>query len=121
MFADPQSVTVNAVAKSMPRIAIGDVATGKPTRYEFFDGSFSLEIAHQTTKAGRIRTTVELVETKAVTDPISTETDSDSCTVRVLVDRPSYGWTDVQLGYLTEAIKAWLTTANVTKLYGRES
>nr|UJQ84918.1 MAG: hypothetical protein 2 [Leviviridae sp.] len=63
MLADPQSVTINAVAQSLPAIARG-VNT---STYQKDDGTVKLSFAHQYGK--RTRRTARLDFSKIVADP----------------------------------------------------
>jgi len=121
MLTDPQSLNPGTGSVSMPRTAVGQ----QTAKYSNQDETLTIEIQHQVTKAGRIRHTVDVVQTKVVTDPISSQNDSDSLTVRVLIDRPPFGWTEAQTSSLVAGVQAWLTTTAgtgiVAKLYGKES
>lgn len=119
-FADPQVYTVNAVAKSMPRIK----SEGFSSLYSMPDESFSLQVRHsQLTKAKKLRDKHLLAFThrKVVTDPITTINDFDTCTVSLQIDRPNVGWTDVEIWHMIDAVKTKLLQALATQLVGRES
>jgi hypothetical protein len=116
-FADPQSVTINTVAKSMPRIE----TSGRQSVYQKDDGTFKLKVSH-TTKSGRIRSLVRLDQTKDATDPYSAETVSASCGVWMVMDRPSSGYfTAAEIDYIVQGLAGWLSSANVLKVAGQES
>lgn len=117
MFADPQSITVNGVAHSLPRIAVGDLSAS----YEQNDGTFHLDISHQVTKQDRVRSLVRVSQKKVVTDPLNSVNDYDNLTLTFTLDRPSYGFSQTETEQLVAGLVAWLTTGNVDKLYGRES
>jgi len=117
MYADPQSVTVNAVAQSMPR-----QGTGTPDRIGTFataDGNFQFDIRQNKT-ANRFRREVRLTQKKIAADPISALNKEISTSVMIVVDEPRWGFTDTELGYLTAALVAWFTNANRDKLLGGE-
>jgi hypothetical protein len=117
MYADPQSVTVNAVAQSMPR-----QGTATPERIGSFstaDGTFTFDV-RQNKSANRFRREVRLTQKKVAADPISAVNKEVSTSVYITVDEPRWGFTDVELGYLTSAIIAWFTTTNRDKLLGGE-
>lgn len=117
MFADPQSVTVNAVAKSLPR-----VGTQQPTTTGTFttaDGEFTLT-TRQNSTASRFRREVRLTQKKVAVDPISSVNKEVSTSVIVAVDEPRWGFSDIEVGYLTSAIIAWFTAGNRDKLLGGE-
>jgi hypothetical protein len=117
MYADPQSVTVNSVAQSMPR-----QGTATPERIGSFstaDGTFTFDV-RQNKSANRFRREVRLTQKKVAADPISAVNKEVSTSVYITVDEPRWGFTDVELGYLTAAIITWFTNANRDKLLGGE-
>lgn len=115
-FADPQSVTVNAVAQSMPRIE----SKGTSATYSKADGSFKLTISHTPTK-DRIRSMVRIDQRAIVADPLTAVNDYETLTYYLVIDRPSYGFTMTQVEQLVAGLNAWVTTGNVDKLFGVES
>ena len=117
MYADPQSVTVNSVAQSLPR-----QGTATPERIGSFstaDGTFTFDV-RQNKSANRFRREVRLTQKKVAADPISAVNKEVSTSVYITVDEPRWGFTDTELGYLTSAIIAWFTNANRDKLLGGE-
>lgn len=120
MLADPQSITVNSVAKSMPKVQ----SDGQHSIYSMADQSFQLDIRHtnrKVDKKDRVRSLVTFTQTAAVTDPITSVVDSDFLAFSVQIDRPVFGFTSLQVQQLVAGFNAWLTSTNVDKLYGRES
>jgi hypothetical protein len=115
-FADPQVVTVNAVAKSMPRI----LTDGKSSTYQMADGSFKLTISHQLSK-GRVRTTARIDQRAIVPDPLTSVNDYETLSFYFVVDRPEVGFTDTQVNQLKTGLASWLSDATGTKLFGLES
>jgi hypothetical protein len=116
MFADPQSVTVNSVAKSMPRVSSKDLSS----TYSMVDGTFKLTISHNPTK-DRIRSMVRIDQRAIVTNPLDSTNDYDTLSFYIVLDRPVYGFTTVQIEQLATGFLAWYTTGNVDKLIGTES
>lgn len=117
MYADPQSVTVNAVAKSLVR-----VGSSQPDRLGKFvtaDGEFYLDFRQDKT-TNRFRREVRLTQKKVASDPISSLNKEISSSVMIVVDEPQWGFSDTELGYLTSAIVAWFTAGNRDKLLGGE-
>lgn len=121
MLTDPQSVDPGTGAVSLPRVAVGNMSA----TYANQDQTLVLAILHQVTKSGRVRHQVDLVQTKVVTDPVSSTNDSEDCTIRVIIDRPPYGWSEANISSLMAGLKTWFTTTAGTgitaKLYGKES
>lgn len=116
MFADPQSVTVNAVAQSMPRVS----TTGLSTTYSKSDGTFKLNISHTPSK-GRVRSLARLDQRAIVADPLTAENDYQTLSFYVVIDRPDYGFTSTQVDQLVTGFKSWLDSTAIGKLFGQES
>lgn len=115
MLADPQSVTVNAVAISLPRTANG------PTNnvYTSADGNTSMTTKQNTT-ATRFRREVRLSNRKIAADPISAVNAEKGLSVYLVIDEPRSGFSDAEIGYHIDALKAWLTSANYNRVLGGE-
>lgn len=117
MFTDPQSVTINAVPASLPRILIGNAEA----TYRAADDTVQMRISHQDSK-GRKRHMVRVDQTVIATDPLSSENVSQKAGVYVVIDEPSFGFSDTELGYLITALTAWLAAGtNAAQLLGSES
>lgn len=116
MFADPQTVTVNAVAKVMPRVT----SDGLSSIYQLADQSFKLTISHAPSK-GRIRSMVRIDQRAIVADPLTAVNDYETLSFYVVVDRPEVGFTAAQQDQLITGLKTWLSTVNSDKIFGQES
>nr|UJQ84952.1 MAG: hypothetical protein 2 [Leviviridae sp.] len=117
MYADPQSVTVNAVAVPLPR-----QGSTQPDRIGTFanaDGTFQFDIRQNKT-SNRFRREVRLTQKKVAADPLTAINKEISTSVMIVVDEPRWGFTDAELGYLTTALTAWFTNPNRDKLLGGE-
>lgn len=121
MLTEPISVTVNATPHSLPRVQAGSHLTGTPSVYQNSDETVILHVQNQKTAKKRAIHTFRLDQRKIVTNPVDSTTDWDAVSVLLKIDRPEYGWTATEIDYLVAALKAQLTTALVTKLYGYES
>lgn len=117
MFADPQSVTVATVAKSMPKTS----TSGTSSVYEMSDGEYTLSISHQITGKKRVRSLVRFDHKKVVTNPVDSSTDYDTSSLQIIIDRPEFGFTSTNVADDWAGLKAWLDATVVGKLYGRES
>lgn len=117
MFADPQSITVNSVAKTLPRIAVGNAES----TYRSADDVWQMRISHQTSK-GRKRRMVRIDQTVIAADPLTAENKSQRAGVYIVVDEPDFGFDDTNLGYIITALKDWIVAGtNSAKLLGGES
>jgi len=116
MFTDPQSVTVDGVAYSMPRIS----ADGMSALYSTADENFKMRISHQEAK-GRTRRMVRLDKRLVAADPLTSVNAYQSVGVYIVVDEPEYGFTDDNIDDIIQGFKTWLSTANVNKVLGSEA
>lgn len=116
-FADPQSITVNSVAQSMPRIE----TNGTSAKYSKDDESYKLSISHQKVANDRIRSMVRVDQRAVVPDPLTAVNDYETLGIYLVIDRPSVGFTSTQVDYVVQGLKTWLSSANVVKLFGQES
>lgn len=116
MFADPQSVTINATPVSLPRVLTGN----QDATYRSADETVQVRISHQNTKS-RKRRMVRLDQTVIAADPLSSENTSQKAGVYLVVDEPEFGFDDTSLGYLIDALKAFIDSSAIAKLLGGES
>lgn len=116
-FADPQSVTINAVANSLPRTA--QDPSGVFTKD---DGNVKLSISHSYGK--RTRRTIRLDFSKIAADPlISAQNIKYSMSTYLVVDTPITGFTVAEAKQIVDALTGYLTAssgAKVTQLLGGE-
>jgi hypothetical protein len=117
MFADPQSVTVNAVAQSMARILID----GKKCVYQKADGTFTLTISHQAISGDRIRSMARIDQKAIVPDPLTAVNDYEILSFYFVIDRPLAGFSSTQVDQLITGLKSWCDSTAIGKLYGQES
>jgi hypothetical protein len=117
MFADPQSVTINAIATSLPRV--GSSAPQRLGTFQSADGNVRLDV-RQDMSQNRFRREVRLTQKKVAADPISAVNKEVSTSVLLVIDEPRWGFTDTEIGYLTAAMVAWFTNAQRDKVLGGE-
>lgn len=117
MFADPQSVTINAVPISLPRV--GSVQPNRVGTFAAADGNTNLTV-RQDASANRFRREFRLTQRKIAVDPISALNKEVSASVIIAVDSPKIGFSATELSYLTDAIKAAFSNAVRDKLLGGE-
>lgn len=115
MLSDPQSVTINAVATSLPKTQNGTTANV----YTSADGNTSMTVKQNAT-ASRFRREIRLSQKKVAADPISGVNKELGVSTYLVIDEPRAGFTDAEIGYLIDALKAWLTSANYNKVLGGE-
>lgn len=116
MLADPQSVTVNSVAISLPKTQSG------PTQntYTSADGLTTLTTKQNTT-ASRFRREVRVSQKKISADPISAVTAERGVSVYLVIDEPRNNiFSDTEIGYLITGLKALVDSTFYAKILGGE-
>jgi len=118
-FADPQSVTINAIAKSLPRISSG-INSGS---FSKDDGEVSLSVSHAVNK--RARRLIRLDHKKIVTDVLNPTINAPyNMACHLVVDVPIIGYTLAEQKQVVDGFAAYLTAssgARITQLLGGEN
>jgi hypothetical protein len=118
-FADPQSVTVNAVAQTLPRISSGENAGV----FQKDDGTLKLSVSHNYGK--RTRRTLRLDHSKIAADPLMASTNVRlNMSAYIVVDTPETGYTVAEAKQIVDALVAYLSAssgARATQLLGGEN
>jgi len=118
-FADPQSVTINSVAISLPRVSSG-VNTGS---FSKDDGDVKLSVSHAYGK--RTRRTIRIDSRKVAADPFNSSINAEySMSAYIVVDVPKVGYTIVEQQQIVAALTKYLTDssgARTTQLLGGEN
>lgn len=118
-FSDPQTVTINAIANTLPRINSPINGAGV---FQKDDANVKLTISTATGK--RVRQSARLDFRKIAADPlISAQNIMFSMSAFLVVDTPITGFTIAEKKQIVDAITLWATTgagANITKLLGAE-
>jgi hypothetical protein len=115
MFADPQSVTINGGAVSLPRIS----SDGGVGEFLSADGLTRFTIK-QNVSAKRFRREARLTISKVATDPLTAVNQEISTSVYLVIDEPKWGFSDTDLDYYKDALLAWAADAQTNKLLGGE-
>jgi hypothetical protein len=118
-FADPQTVTINAVAKVLPRVSVD--ANG--SKYSLDTGDVKMSVAHSYGK--RTRRTYRIDLRKVAPDPlISAQNIYYNMSFYIVVDVPVTGFTIAEQKQLTDGFITYLQAtsgAQMTKFLGGES
>jgi len=118
-FADPQSVTINAVAQSLPRVSSG-VNTGS---FRKDDQTVALTVSH--TYGKRTRRQIRLDFDKVAADLFQADVNLKySMSAYIVIDTPEVGFTLAEQKQVVDALTAYLTAssgAKVTSVLGGES
>lgn len=119
MFADPQSVTINSIAISLPRVGTGPTSSS----YKDSTQATGLVVSHNVAKRSRHTARLDILKTAA--DPLVPATNRPySMSAYLVVDVPLFGFTVAEQKLNVDGLTAWLVAssgANVTKLLGGES
>lgn len=117
MFADPQSITVNAVAQSLPAVS----RNNDSSTYRKDDGAFTLRVFN-TFKPERNRFTVRVDAQKIAADPLASANNKVyTSSVYFVMDKPVAGYTNAEIKDIALALTAWATSANLLKVLGGET
>lgn len=118
-FTDPQSITINAVPISLPRVNVGN----NGAEYLSADGLVRLSASHAYGK--RTRRVLRVDHSKITADPfIPTQNAKVSMSNYIVFDVPAVGYSSAEVSQVYEGLELLLTansSALVTKLLGGES
>lgn len=119
MFSDPQSVTINAVSQSLPRVSVGDHVAS----YTKDDETVTMTITHISSGKGQVRRAVRLDVNKIAADPFvpSTSRKVNQSMSFSLFEPKDGAYSNAELLANAKALVGWLTDANLTKLIAGES
>lgn len=118
-FADPQSVTINAVANTLPRTSSG-VSSGIFTKD---DGTVKLTVSHSNGKRTRHQLRVDF-QKMAPNPLISAQNILYSMSAYLVVDVPITGFTIAEQKQIVDALTGYLTATSgskATQLLGGEN
>lgn len=119
MFSDPQTITINAVPYTLPRVS-SDINAGT---FRTADGAIVETISHAYGK--RWRRTARIVHSKYAADPLFPANNAPySMTFYLVVDVPRVGYTVAEQKLVIDGFLANLQAssgANITKLLGGEN
>lgn len=120
MFADPQSVTINSVAISLPRTSSGTNSGA----FQKDDGTVKLSVSHNSS-GSRTRHLIRLDHSKIAADPLAAGINvKASVTAYLVIDVPATGYSLAEEKQVVDGLTAFLTAssgAKVTQILGNES
>jgi hypothetical protein len=118
-YTDPQTLTINSVAQTLPRTSSGQ-NSGIFTKD---DGTVKLTVSHSYGK--RMRHSIRVDFSKIAPNPlISAQNIMFSMSTYLVIDRPLTGFTVAEAKQVVDALTAYLTAssgARATQLLGGES
>jgi hypothetical protein len=117
-FVDPQVVTVNAVAQTLPRTSFN----GNGGTFTKDDGNYKLSVSHQYGR--RTRRVIRLDNRKIAADPLLGSVNIQyNFAAYLVIDAPVTGYTVAEQKLIVDALTAYLTAssgAKTTQLLGGE-
>jgi len=118
-YADPQTVTINSVAQTLPRIS-SEKNSGV---FQKDDTTVKLSVSHQ--YGSRTRRVLRLDHSKIAADPLMASTNVRlGMSAYLVVETPATGYTVTEAKQIVDALTAYLTAstgAKVTQLLGGEN
>jgi len=123
-LTDPQSITVNAVAQSMPRISTTTGNNQRKSTYQKSDRTYALDVLHRDIQRNKRNRTISLVtftQTATVTDPFDSSLYPDTVSWSVQLDKPVSGFTQTVIDQMWTGFKTWYDSTMVGKIFGGES
>jgi hypothetical protein len=115
MLTDPQTITIDSVEISLPRVE----TAGTKSIYRAADMNTTFTVSHQTTKT-RARRMIRIDKREVVADPLTAENDYEEASIYLVVDEPLYGFSDADLDLIIDGFLAWFTSGNISKVLGSE-
>lgn len=115
-LADPQTVTINAVAKTLNRVK----TEGMKSIYATDDEAYTFTVSHQETSKGRTRRMVRIDSRVIAADPLSAVNEYKTLGVYLVIDEPEYGFADADIDYVCAGLQGWLTQANRLKVLANQ-
>jgi len=116
---DPQTVTINAVANSLPRVSTGP----NSSTYRSNDGLIEETASHQ--YGTRNRHLFRLNHSKVAADPFQASLNARySMSSYIVIDVPQVGYTAAEAKQVVDGLLAQLTASSgslITKLIGGEN
>lgn len=118
MLAEPVTIIVNAVSKSLQRVAFGNRAGEFESRAD----GLKFKVSHTSGKSRNHRT-VRLDSTKTAADPLLDGVSRQySMSAYLVIDSPTVGYSDTEVSQIAQAIIDWCDIpANLAKVVAGES
>lgn len=120
-FADPQTVTIDGTGNTLNRVMSGTQAG----TFVSADTTLTMEVLPRVSNRGRTIRQASMKNVKITSDPlVSTTNVRVNDTIRLVIDRPSDGYSDDDVVKQVTGFIAWLTAgtnANLKKLVAGEN
>lgn len=117
-LSDPQSLTIGANTRTLPRTITGS----SNSSYVDVDNGVDFTVSHQFGK--RRRTSIRVDLSKIAADPLTAVNQQLGVSAYIVIDAPLTGFTKTELKDIVLALSTWTTagsSANLLKVLGEES
>jgi len=118
-LSDPQSITINAVANTLPRVSVG------PNNSVYQKDTGDVKLSVSSTYGKRTRRAARIDFRKTAADPLFPAQNAPySLSMTLVADVPTTGYTIAEQKQILDALTGWFTAssgANATKFLGGES
>lgn len=118
-FTDPQSITIDAEAISLPRVNVGE------NRSEYLDSDGVVKLSASHAYGRRVRRVLRVDHSKITSDPFIPDQNSKvSMSNYIVFDEPSQGYSNAEVLDIYSGFKALFTGSSdalIVKLLGGES
>lgn len=115
MFADPQTITIATVAKSLVKIQ----DDGLKSVYQTADEEYRFTVSHR--RSGqRTQRMVRIDKRVVAADPLNSVNQYANLGIYFVIDMPPFGFTSTQITDVVAGLKTWLDTTAIGKLLANE-
>lgn len=111
MLTSPQIVTISTVANNLDRVESEKTSS----IYKNNVGTLELKVSHQTNKT-RVRHMARIDKKVLATDPLTAVQSFQSLGLYVVIDEPSFGFSDEDILAVWTGFKTWATDANINAI-----
>lgn len=110
-LSTPQSITIDAVSTDLNRIE----DEKSSSIYSSDDGTLTLRVSHQAS-GKRVRRMARIDKKVIASDPLTSISQYQTAGIYVVIDEPEFGFATADIEDIVEALKTWLTSANITAM-----
>jgi hypothetical protein len=118
-YADPQTITIDGVTSSLPRVSVGD----NKSAYQSADGNVTLSAS--STYGKRKRRVLRVDHKKIIADPLTSSLNQEvGMSVYLVFDIENFGYSNAEAKLVFDGFNTQLhasSDALITKLLGGES
>lgn len=116
MLADPQSVTVNSIAISLPATRIESTKT----TYSSADGNNRLIVSFDDAKKDKTRYLLRFEEDAIAAHPITGANVKQTLAAYIVIEQPTVGFTDARVLFVLAGMFSWADATLLGKVLGNQ-